>query len=61
MEVSGQLHAVAALPRGKSLRWMIDSLDRINRGPHSAPGRGGKEKTCLESSPDRPARSQSLY
>jgi hypothetical protein len=41
MEVSGQLHATAALPQGKSC-WY--PLDRRLGGPRSRSGRGGEEK-----------------
>jgi hypothetical protein len=41
MEVSGQLHAPAALPQGKS-PWY--PLDRRLGGPQSRSGRGGEEK-----------------
>jgi hypothetical protein len=41
MEVSGQLHAPAALPPGKS-PWY--PLDRRLGGPQSQSGRGGEEK-----------------
>jgi hypothetical protein len=41
MEVSGQLHAPAAFPQGKS-RWY--PLDRRLGGPQSSSGRDGKEK-----------------
>jgi hypothetical protein len=41
MEVSGQLHAPAALPQRKS-SWY--PLDRNLGGPQSRSGRGGEEK-----------------
>jgi hypothetical protein len=41
MEVSGQLHAPAALPQGKSL-WY--PLDRRLGGTQSRSGRGSEEK-----------------
>jgi hypothetical protein len=41
MEVSGQLHAPAALPLGKYSRY---PLDRSLSGPQSRSGRGGEEK-----------------
>jgi hypothetical protein len=41
MEVSGQLHAMAALPPAKEL-WY--PLDRKLGGPQSQSGRGGEEK-----------------
>jgi hypothetical protein len=41
MEVSGQLHAPAALPQGKS-PWY--QLDRMPGGPQSRSGRGDEEK-----------------
>jgi hypothetical protein len=41
MEVSGQLHALAALPQGKS-PWY--PLDRRLSGPQSRSWRGGEEK-----------------
>jgi hypothetical protein len=41
MELSGQLHAAAALPQGKSPRY---PLDRRLGGPQSRSGRGGEEK-----------------
>jgi hypothetical protein len=63
MEVSGQLHAPAALPRGKVPRY---SCDRRMCGPQSRSGRGGGEKNSQpppEIEPpklDRPARSPSV-
>jgi hypothetical protein len=55
MEVSGQLHAPAAYPREKSLRYL---LNRTLGGPQSWSGRGGGEKKflpcrCWESNPAR--------
>jgi len=44
MEVSGQLHALAALPLAKSPKY---PLDRRLAQPHSWSGCGGKEKTSL--------------
>jgi hypothetical protein len=41
MEMSGQLHAPAALSQGKS-PWYL--LDRRLGGPQSRSGRGGEEK-----------------
>jgi hypothetical protein len=41
MEVSGQLHAPAALPPGKEPRY---ALDRRLDGPQSRSGRCGEEK-----------------
>jgi hypothetical protein len=41
MEVSGQLHAPAALPPGKDPQY---ALDRRLGGPQSRSGRGGEEK-----------------
>jgi hypothetical protein len=41
MEVSGQLHAPAALLQGMTLRY---PLDRRLGGPQSRSGRGGEEK-----------------
>jgi hypothetical protein len=64
MEVSGQLHAPAALPPGKS-PWY--PLDRRLGGPQSRSGRGGLEKNTQlppgiePQNPDRPARSPALY
>jgi hypothetical protein len=54
MEVSGQLHASAALPQYP--------FDRKLRGPQSSSERSGEEKKslqspCRESNPGRPARS----
>jgi hypothetical protein len=46
MEVSGQLHAPAALPPGKS-PWY--PLDRRLGGPQSHSGSGGEEKNSLPS------------
>jgi hypothetical protein len=54
MEVSGQLHAPAALPPGKS-PWY--PLDRRLGGPQSRSGYGGEEKnsqTPRESNPRTP-------
>jgi hypothetical protein len=42
MEVSGQLHAPAALPPGKKSPWY--PLDMKLCGPQSRSGRGGEEK-----------------
>jgi hypothetical protein len=58
MEMSGQLHAPAALPPGKD-PW--HQLDRWLNGPQSRSGRCGKEKIlhCRESNPT-PARRSSL-
>jgi hypothetical protein len=41
MEVSGQLHAPAALPAGKE---PLVPLDRKLGGPQSRSGRGGEEE-----------------
>jgi hypothetical protein len=54
MEVSGQLHAPAALPQGKS-SWY--PLDRRLGGPQSQPGRGGEEKNS-HLSPSRDSNPQ---
>jgi hypothetical protein len=54
MEVSGQIHAPAALPPGKS-PWY--SLDRRLGGPQSRSGHGGDEKNSQarrESNPRTP-------
>jgi hypothetical protein len=62
--VSGQLHAPAALPPGKSPRY---SFYRRLGGPQSRSGRYGEVKTFYPTGtrtpapPGRPARSQSLY
>jgi hypothetical protein len=61
--VSGQLHAPAALPSGKSPRY---PLYRRLGGPHSRSGQHGEVNFLtlpgLEPRPlSRPARSQSLY
>jgi hypothetical protein len=62
MEVSGHLHAPAALPpmeRATGTHWMGDwvgpraGLDTVSKRKVPSPRR--------ESNPDRPARSQSLY
>jgi hypothetical protein len=64
MEVSGQLHAPAALPPRKEPGY---PLDRRLGGPQSRSGRGVKEKNSTPPprieppNPDRPTRSQSLY
>jgi hypothetical protein len=65
MGVNGQRHAPAALyPRGKKPRY---PLDRRLGGPQSRSGRRGQKKSPLpllgieSRSPDRPARSQTLY
>jgi hypothetical protein len=61
MEVSGRLHAPAALPRGNNPRY---TLDRRLGGPQSLFGRGGEEQNSQPlpgiepRSSDRPARSQ---
>jgi hypothetical protein len=63
MEVSGQLHAPAALPQGKSPWYPFDRLG----GPQSRSGRGGEEKNSQpppEIEPynsDRPTRGPALY
>jgi hypothetical protein len=63
LEVSGQLHASAALAPGKS---PLYPLDRRLGGPQNQAGRRGEEK-ILASAGTRtptlgcPARSQSLY
>jgi hypothetical protein len=60
MEVSGQLHAPAALPQEKS---PYCPLDRRLGGPQSRSGRSGEEKSPQSPpgfeppNPDRPARS----
>jgi hypothetical protein len=62
--VSGQLHAPAALPPGKSPRYPF--YKRLG-GPQSRSGRYGEVKifyptgTQTPAPPGRPARSQSLY
>jgi len=57
MEVNGQLHAPASLPRGEILRY---PLYRSLSGPQSRFVRGGEEKKkslrCQEFNPGRPAR-----
>jgi hypothetical protein len=62
MEVSGQLHAPAALPPGKE-PWY--PLVRRLAGPHSRSGRGGEEKNS-QPLPGleplyHPARTPALY
>jgi len=44
MEVSGRLHALAALPQGESPQY---PLDRRLGGPHSQSGCAGKGKHSL--------------
>jgi hypothetical protein len=64
MEVNGQLHTPAALPRGKE---SLVPLDRRLGGPQSRSGRDGEEKNSQSplgiepSNPDRPAHSPALY
>jgi hypothetical protein len=64
LEVSGQLHAPAALPPGKSPRY---PFYRRLGGPQSRSGRYGELKifhppgTRTPTPHGRPARSQSLY
>jgi hypothetical protein len=64
VEVSGELHAAAALPLRKN-PWY--PLDRRLGGLQSRSGRGGEEKNSqppTEIEPwnsDRPARSPALY
>jgi hypothetical protein len=64
MEVSGQLHAPAALPQGKS-PWY--PLNRRLGGSQSRSGRGGEEKNSQPPpgiepyNSDRPGRSPELY
>jgi hypothetical protein len=61
MEVSGQFHAPADLPRGKSPRCPLD------RGLNGSSRRSGYCKVeedllpCRESNPSRPTHSMSLY
>jgi hypothetical protein len=52
MEVSGQLHAPTALPRGKR-PWY--PLDRRLGGPQSSSGRGGEEKNSQPSREPNPS------
>jgi hypothetical protein len=65
MEVSGQLHAPAALHKGKKPRYPVD---RRLGGPQSRSKHGVEEKNSHPQpgiyntrSSDRPARSKSLY
>jgi hypothetical protein len=64
MEVSGQLHAPAALHPGKG---PLILMDRRLGGPQIRSGRGGEEKKTQSLSglepqnPDHPARSPALY
>jgi hypothetical protein len=62
MEVSGQLHAPAALPPGERAPGTV--LDRGLGGPQSRSGRRGEEKKTSpyrQSNPGRLVRSPSLY
>jgi hypothetical protein len=52
MEVSGQLHTLAALPPGKGCQ-----LDRRLGGPQSRSGRGGEEKNFQHSPGNEPRSS----
>jgi hypothetical protein len=52
MEVSGQLHAPAALPPGKEHPVPIE-FRRLD-GPQNRYGRGGGEIPCRESNPITP-------
>jgi hypothetical protein len=52
MEVSGQLHALAALPPGKSPRY---PFYRRLGGPQSRSGRYGKVKICYPTETRTPA------
>jgi hypothetical protein len=54
MELSGKLHAPAALPPGKDPRY---PLDRRPGGPQSRSGRGGKEKNSQQLSGTEPRSS----
>jgi hypothetical protein len=45
MEVSAQLHALAALPPGNDPRYPLYPLDRRLAGPQSRSGRYEEEKT----------------
>jgi hypothetical protein len=57
--VTGQLHATAALPPGKSPRY---PLDRKLGGPQNRSGRRGEEKILEPTGTQNPpARSRSLY
>jgi hypothetical protein len=64
MEVSGQLHASAALPPGKDPRY---PLDRRLGGPQNRSERGGEEKNSQPpariepDNPDLPIRIPVLY
>jgi hypothetical protein len=64
MEMSGQLHAPAVLPQGKSPCY---PLDRRLGGTQSRSGRGCEEKNSQHppaieiQNPDHPARSPALY
>jgi hypothetical protein len=63
MEVSGQLHAPAALPQGKSL-WY--PLDRRLSGLQRRSRNGGEDKNCqplpgLEPPTTHPAHRPALY
>jgi hypothetical protein len=55
MKVSGQLHALAALPRGKDPRYPLDRRSRLDAVEKR------KVLPCRESNPERPALSPSLY
>jgi hypothetical protein len=65
MEVSGQLHAPAALPPQEKGSWY--PLDRRLGGPQSRSERGGEENNSQPppgielQNTERPARSPALY
>jgi hypothetical protein len=58
MELSGQLHAPAALPPGKEPRY---PLDRRPGGPHNRSGRCGEEKNLSLPGIEPGLFSPSLY
>jgi hypothetical protein len=58
MEVSGQLHAPAALPQGKS-PWY--SLDRRLGGPQNRSGRDGEERNSQTPPGIEPENPDRLY
>jgi hypothetical protein len=58
MEVSGQLHAPAALPPGKEPQYTLDT--RLS-GPQSLSGHGGEEKNSQPLPGLELARSPPLY
>jgi hypothetical protein len=62
MEVSGQLHASAALTSGKEPRYPLDRRQEESQSGHSVEKKDSQPLAGIEPrSSDRLARNQSLY